>query len=299
MSARVIVTAPAKVNLYLHVTGRRPDGYHLLDSLVVFAGLADRVTLEAADDFSLSLAGPFAAGLDAGEGNLALRAARALVAECGGAVGPAALSIEKNIPLAAGLGGGSADAAAVMAGLAALSGTGMDAARRIAPGLGADVPACLRGRSGFVAGIGEEMGPEIPIPGCGLLLVNPGVSLDTRAVFDAFDAADEGHPPRDSGPRPPLPSAGLSAEALAGALAGTANDLTAAAVGLRPEIGAVVDAVEELEGCRFARMTGSGATCFGLFDNPESAAARAETLAAGEPHWWCWGGGFAPGMTIL
>lgn len=299
MKPGVIVTAPAKVNLYLHVTGRRADGYHLLDSLIGFAGLADTVSLEPADEFTLTLSGPFADGLEAGEGNLALRAARALHDAEGCGARPTAIAVEKNIPLAAGLGGGSADAAAVLAGLAALWGTGAEAARGLAPGLGADVPVCLAARPGFVAGIGEELGPEIAVPACGLLLANPGVTLDTKAVFAAFDAgAPAGAPPADR-PRPGLGPDPATAQSLARALACTANDLSAAAMALAPQIGEVLAALEGMEGCRLARMTGSGPTCFGLFDDAEAAAAGAESLAAAEGRWWCWGGGFGPGMTML
>lgn len=296
MTARVIVTAPAKVNLYLHITGARPDGYHLLDSLVAFAGLSDVLTLEPAAAFRLAVEGPFAAGLGGGADNLALRAARALHEVAGAAQSPVAIRIEKNVPLAAGLGGGSADAAAVLAGLSRLWGIDAGIARGVAPGLGADVPVCLAARPVFMAGIGELLGPEAALPDAGLLLAGPGMALGTKAVFDAFDAGTDGGGAHRA--RAALAPAPADAQGLARALAATANELTPAAMGLAPAIGEVLAAIAALPGCRLARMSGSGPTCFGLFDDARAAARGAGEIKAARPGWWGWGGGFAPGMTI-
>jgi len=287
------LAAPAKVNLYLHVLGRRSDGYHLIDSLVAFAGLADRVRLAPAAEFGLALSGPFAKGLDAGEGNLALKAARALAAAAGLAARPMAIELEKNIPPAAGLGGGSADAAAVLKGLSRAWGVHDAVATHLAPRLGADVPVCLAGRPTFMAGMGEDLGPEVALPAAGLLLANPRLSLDTAKVFAAFDAEHGEGAAQDGCPRPVLDPAPGDARALAEALAASANELTEAALELAPVVGQVRAAVAGLPGCRLARMSGSGATCFGLFDDAGAAVTAAEALAAARPGWWCWGGGFA------
>jgi len=333
VSARLTLAAPAKLNLYLHITGRRPDGYHLLDSLAAFAGLADIVTLEELGEesghesaeesaaFGLTVSGPFAAGLPAGEGNLALKAARALGESVkpgqGGPVpidpvlidpvrtGPVRISLEKNIPVAAGLGGGSADAAAVLAGLGTLwgvddpplagvaAGIAAEIAAEIAAGLGADVPACLAARPTFMAGIGVVLGPPVDLPEVGMILVNPGIPLETAAVFRAYDEMDRGRGDGVRRPRPDLDPAPVGATALALALEGTANDLTHAALGLAPAIGDVLAEIAALKSCRLARMTGSGPTCFGLFDDAAAAQDAVESIRAKVPEWWGWAGGFA------
>ncbi len=322
MSAPLTRPAPAKLNLYLHITGRRPDGYHTLDSLVAFASLADTVILDAspgdaspgnvspgnvspgqADAISLELSGPFAGGLTLGEDNLVIRAARALGATVGqGKAGPVHISLEKNIPLAAGLGGGSADAAATLAGLASLWGADDLALAAIAAGLGADVPVCMEARPTFMAGIGEVLGPKVDMPDMGVVLVNPGLALATKAVFGAFDelgdelADERGAVEYVARPRPVLDPVPAGARTLALALAGTANDLTDAALSLAPVIGDVLGEIAALEGCRLARMAGSGPTCFGLFDDraaARAAAQRLESLGLDRGRdWWCWAGGF-------
>ncbi len=292
MSEAVTVRAPAKLNLYLHVTGRRPDGYHTLESLIAFVGLADTVTAAAAPagDFSLTVGGPFAgvlSGVAAGD-NLVLRAARALARAAGVEAG-AALHLDKHIPVAAGLGGGSADAAAALLALSALWGVPSDLPLAdLALALGADVPVCLAARPSFVSGIGEGLRPVAPLPDAGVLLVNPRVAVETAATFAAFDAA--GAPSLPPG-APVGPFA--SAAALAQALAGCANDLTAAARGGAPVIAAVLDAIAGLPGCRLARMAGSGATCFGLFDDAVAAARAGQRLSATQTGWWTWAGSFA------
>nr|WP_325601823.1 4-(cytidine 5'-diphospho)-2-C-methyl-D-erythritol kinase [Rhodopila sp.] len=276
--------APAKVNLYLHVVGRRDDGYHLLDSLVVFAGIGDRLTVEPSDALTLRVTGPFAAGLAAEADNLVLRAARALAGLCG-AVPRGALTLEKNLPVASGIGGGSADAAAALRLLCrfwSVNPAGSDLAE-LGRGIGADIPVCLSGRPAVMAGIGEVLTPVERLPRLGIVLVNPGVAVSTPMVFKArsgpFSAPVEG---ASRG----WPTAG----GLIAALQAASNDLEAPARGLAPEIGGVLDRLRAEPGCLLARMSGSGATCFGLFGTEAEAQAAAPRIA--RPGWWAWGGGF-------
>jgi 4-diphosphocytidyl-2-C-methyl-D-erythritol kinase len=267
--------APAKVNLFLHVTGKRADGYHVLDSLAVFPAVGDVVSAQAADELSLKISGRFGAVLRAEPDNLLLRAARALRPGAG-----AALSLEKNLPVASGIGGGSADAAAALRLLATL--WEIDAPlHEIALGLGADVPVCVESVSARMGGIGEVLCPAPRLPGFGMVLVNPGVAVPTPAVFRArqggFSAPAE------------LPDGWENAAAMARDLARTTNDLQAAAIGLEPVIGEVLAVLEGLPGVLLARMSGSGATCLAIFATPAAATAAAEAI--GRPEWWCWGGG--------
>ncbi len=258
--------APAKVNLALHVTGRRADGYHLLDSLVVFAGVGDRVTV-APGPLSLTVTGPRANDVPQGEGNLVLRAARLLGAE-------AAITLEKRLPAAAGIGGGSSDAAATLRALARMTG-------RDAPGaglsLGADVPVCLGGRPARMQGIGEKVEPLSGLPNFWLVLANPGVDVPTAAVFAALAR-------RDNAPLPPLPRLADAAALGHWLAAETRNDLEEPARACAPVIADVIDMLAAQPGCRLARMSGSGATCFGLFDG--EAAAEAAAQAVQRPGWW-------------
>lgn len=272
-------TAPAKVNLYLRVTGRRADGFHLLDSLVTFVALADTLDHRPADTLSLAVEGPFADGL-AGEDNLVLRAARALAARSGRMAAGAALTLRKEIPVAAGLGGGSGDAAAALRGLNAAWRCGLDqeALLALAAGLGADVPACLLGRPLLVAGIGETLREAPVLPPHALLLVNPNRPLATADVFHRRHGAFS--PPR------PLTEAPADAAALAAALRERGNDLTETAVALCPEVAQVLAALAPLPGCLLAQMSGSGATCFGLFGDEEAAASAGAVLAARHPGWF-------------
>lgn len=288
--------APAKVNLSLRVTGRRADGYHLLDSLVVFAGVGDRLSVAPSADLALTVTGPFAAGLEGDADNLVLRAARALAAAAG--IAPfGALTLEKNLPVASGIGGGSSDAAAALRLLALYWGLTLPSATmaKLALGLGADVPVCLRRQPVRMAGIGEVITPVPPLPGgLGLLLVNPGLACPTPAIFRARAAAGAGFSPADAVPamRAETPAA------LAAALAASGNDLEEAAIGLTPAIGAVLAAIGARPGCLLARMSGSGATCFGLFATEAEAEAAASALR--RPGWWIWGGGlYAPPRSSL
>ena len=275
----VLRAAPAKLNLYLHVVGRRIDGYHLLDSLVAFAGVHDTVAAEKADALTLAFEGPFAAALSAEADNLVLRAARAL-ADAAGIRPHAALRLTKRLPIASGIGGGSADAAATLQALGALWRVThkQGALAKLALKLGADVPACLAGKAARVGGIGEQIVPAPALPPAPLVLVNPLVPLPTPAVFKAR-----------SGPyaKPaPLAAAPRDARDLAEALAARRNDLTAAAIGLVPAIKDILAALEAQPGCLLARMSGSGATCFALFARGEEAKAAEAALRANRPEWW-------------
>jgi 4-diphosphocytidyl-2-C-methyl-D-erythritol kinase len=261
------------------VLGRRPDGYHLLDSLAVFAAVGDRLTAKPATSLSLAITGPFGAGLSPGSDNLVLRAARAL------GLGGARLVLDKQLPVASGIGGGSADAAAALRLLARLWRLDSPAAT-LALALGADVPVCLARRPARMGGIGEALTPAPALPDCGFLLVNPGVAVATADVFRA----------RTGGFSPPavLPASWPDAEAMAADLrAATVNDLQAPAMALCPAINEVLAAIEAAGDCLLARMSGSGATCFGLYRDAAAAeAARARLPARG---WWSWAGGMFRG----
>jgi 4-diphosphocytidyl-2-C-methyl-D-erythritol kinase len=273
--------APAKVNLYLHVIGRRADGYHLIDSLVAFADIGDRVTARPSKSLSLEITGPEAASLDArGEDNLVLRAARAL-AEHTGIVPGAALCLEKNLPTAAGLGGGSSDAAAALRTLRSLWRLPLNETVIAALGsrIGADIPACLYARAAWVGGVGERIDPAPRFPEAGILLANPRRPLPTAAVFAARSGLFDGAAERFS----PMPK---SAVELAGALAARHNGLTPAALALVPAIGDVLAALTRLPGALLARMSGSGASCFALFADRAAADRAGKALAAAEPDWW-------------
>lgn len=280
----IVEHAAAKVNLALHVTGRRSDGYHGLDSLVVFADAADVLRLAQGTADSFRLAGPFGDALASEPDNLVLRA-RDLLA------GPAAargdgrtgleLSLEKNLPVASGIGGGSADAAAALRGINRLLGIGHDIRRlqELALSLGADVPMCVAGRAARVSGIGERIEPLAgfrPLPG---LLVNPGVAVATPAVFRALER-------RTNPPLPPLPDCWGTPAEVAAFLEGCRNDLELPARSLVPEIGEALSLLREQSGCKLARMSGSGATCFALFETDEEVTAAAAALAALRPKWW-------------
>jgi 4-diphosphocytidyl-2-C-methyl-D-erythritol kinase len=265
--------APAKVNLTLHVTGQRADGYHLLDSLVVFTALGDRVQVADAPAQSLVVTGPMAAGVPADASNLVLRAARLLGGDAG-----AMITLTKTLPMAAGLGGGSSDAAAALRALARLWARPLPAPE-LAARLGADVPVCLAPRPRRMRGIGEVLDEVPPLPALWLVLANPGVALSTQAVFAAL--TEKTHPPMPA----TLPRCATAA-ALATFLHRQRNDLEAPATRLTPVIGQVLAALAAQPGCLLARMSGSGATCFGLFANAGHAAAAARTVSAAEPGWW-------------
>ena len=280
--------APAKVNLYLHLRGRRADGNHLLDSLAVFPAIADRLTAAPGHGLSLEIGGPFAGGLAADPANLVLRAARAL-AEAHGLAPDAALRLDKNLPLASGIGGGSSDAAAALRVLSRL--WGVDLPEGLALTLGADVPVCLGAPAPRVmAGIGERLRPAPAMPEFWIVLVNPGAAVATGAVFAAVEqrALPAGPPP------PPL----TDFAALTGWLAQQRNDLQPAAVSICPAIAEVLAALGSAEsgGAPLARMSGSGATCFAMHGREADAEAQAERLRRSRPDWWVVAAPVAPAM---
>ncbi len=276
-------SARAKVNLYLRVTGRRADGYHLLDSLAVFADAKDIVTAGHAEELTLDIRGGEAVALTAEPDNLVLRAARAL-AEATGRAPKAAITLTKLLPVASGIGGGSADAAAALRVLDALWETGLDAAalEAIAAQLGADVPVCIASRPARMMGVGEILSAAPELPACGLLLANPRIALPTPQVFRA--RRGEFSPPAE------MPERLADAVALADWLRPLGNDLQDAALSLCAAIAEVLSAIAAQPGCLLARMSGSGATCFGLFATPAQAQAAAKALPAA---WWRHGGGLA------
>lgn len=271
--AAVRVLARAKVNLALHVTGRRADGYHLLDSLVAFATVEDGdevAVLFGEGPAALTVSGPFAGAVPAGRDNIVLRAADAVG-------GIAAVHLTKGFPVASGIGGGSADAAALLQAVVAEQGVDPRSFAALALSLGADVPACLAGVSCRMEGIGDRLS-AVTLPAVPAILVNPGVPLSTPAVFDRLAQ-------RNNAPLPPLPPL-ADAEALAAWLGGTRNDLEAPAVALAPVVTEALAAVAAAPGCRLARMSGAGATVFGLFVSDDAAAAAARAIAAARPAWW-------------
>lgn len=273
--------AHAKVNLSLRVQGRRADGYHELQSLVVFAGTCDRLTALDAADVTLHLTGPFAAALEGETDNLVLRAARALK-EATNHQGGARLTLEKNLPIASGIGGGSADAAAAIRALMRLWHAAPEetALKHLAASLGADVPVCLLSRTALMWGTGEKMAP-VEVPRFWLVLANPGIEVPTASVFRALEAPRLGTPPAD----PPVPGFAAFAD-LAAWLRENGNDLEMPARALAPEIGEVLAGLASTIGCRLARMSGSGATCFGLYEGEAEARAAAQVLKAAHPRWW-------------
>ena len=251
--------------------GRRADGYHELESLVAFADLADELRLEPAEHVSLEVSGPFASACGAAADNLVLKAARELGLPAG------RFTLQKNIPVAAGLGGGSADAAAALRLIARANGVSVND-RRIAASarsVGADVWVCLESRARVMAGIGDELSRPIALPKIAALLVNPGVPLPTHKVFATLVMED-----RSDEPLGDIPG---EMGALLSWLAERGNDLTRAATTYVPAIGEILAA---LPGCRVARMSGSGPTCFGLFDDTTNATAAAEQLAKAHGNWW-------------
>ncbi|MDB6176741.1 4-(cytidine 5'-diphospho)-2-C-methyl-D-erythritol kinase [Paracoccus sp. Z330] len=267
MCAPIVESAPAKINLALHVTGRREDGYHLLDSLVAFAGIGDRVTL-VPGPMSLKIDGPFGAGLGNDCTNLCWKAAE--LAGVGASAG-VSIALQKNLPVASGIGGGSADAAAVLRGLARM---GYDVPEGVEC-LGADIPVCLLSRPARMQGIGDVLTPLHHFPAISAVLVNPGISLSTPEVFRALTS-------RDNAPLGPVPHFAGIADLIAW-LRQTRNDLEPVARSLQPHIARVIEALEN-SGAGFARMSGSGATCFGLYANETQARNAAEILARNG--WW-------------
>ncbi|MCX5512336.1 4-(cytidine 5'-diphospho)-2-C-methyl-D-erythritol kinase [Kaistia algarum] len=275
-------TARAKINLALHVVGRRADDYHELDSLVVFAAIGDTLEIARAAPGTgrLIIDGPFAAGLGAGDDNLVLKAMAAFEAD----IAPLpvlALHLTKRLPIASGIGGGSADAAATLRLAARHAGIAADDPRlpALATRLGADVPMCLASRPLRAQGIGERLTPWTEAPRLSLLLVNPGVGVSTPAIFRRLER-------RDRTPLPELPPAPSMAELAAWLAEATRNDLQEPAIAEAPMIAEALREVESCAGCRLARMSGSGATVFGLFANDAAAEAAARAIGSAHPSWW-------------
>ncbi len=274
--------APAKLNLFLKVVGRRDDGYHLLDSLAAFASVGDRLRVRPSTELAFKVHGRFADAVPSGaaaEDNLVVRAAR-LLAEAFGRSADVEIELEKSLPAAAGLGGGSADAAATLRALAALWRVDDEDPRiaALAGRLGADVPVCLASRTSRMRGIGDALEPAPSLAGVPVLLANPGVPVSTPDVFRAFGGAFSAPLDRFDPPREP--------SALARWLDACGNDLQAPAMSLAPVIGTVIEALGGQPGCLSARMSGSGATCFGLFGSEAACGAAAARLQSAEPGWW-------------
>ena len=271
--------APAKVNLTLHVTGLRQDGYHLLHSLVVFADISDRITARPAKDLSLTVDGPFQAGVPTDGKNLVLRAAKALQ-QISGATTGAAIHLQKNLPHAAGIGSGSSDAAAAIRLLSDLWGVDVPPTDQSAIlSLGADVPVCLAGPAPQeMSGIGEILRPTPPLPNAALVLVNPRVEVPTGAVFAGLQR-------KDNPAMHPLPS-GLSPREFADWLTAQRNDLYPPANVVAPVIGQTLDLLQQMPETLWAGMSGSGATCVALVSDMGAAQNMQARIASQRPDWW-------------
>lgn len=288
--ASVFVAAPAKVNLNLHVGARRADGYHDLESLVAFVGHCDELSLAPHESFSLSVVGPYAGHVPGSDDNLVLKAAR-LLAEPTNTRSGVRIRLQKMIPAAAGLGGGSADAAAVLRGLVRLWNLDLDrdALRAIAASLGADVPVCIDSAASWMEGRGERVRLLPPLPDAWLLLTNPLVPVPTAQVFAGLKERT------GLGAKPPERFDNVFS--LARYLETTKNDLETPARAIAPVIGEVLDALRRLPAVLLARMSGSGATCFALFAAESAAQEAMLMLQAERPSWWCVATGFAPAPT--
>jgi 4-diphosphocytidyl-2-C-methyl-D-erythritol kinase len=264
--------APAKVNLALHVTGRRHDGYHLLDSIVCFADIGDRLRVAPAEALTLTVMGPNAAGVPTDETNSVLQAGGCFNTSRG-----AGIVLEKHLPHAAGLGGGSSDAAAALRALCTLWGEPLPGSDAVLA-LGADVPVCLAGQAARMTGIGEALAP-VSLPEFPALLVNPGVAVATGAVFQALERHDNDG--LTASPQTADRAAWLSY------LEAARNDLEPAARQIAPVIGAVLAALHETDGVELVRMSGSGASCFALYQDERQASAAEAALCRAHPDWWC------------
>lgn len=280
MSTGILEVANAKVNLSLKVRGRLQNGYHQLESLVVFADVADRVICKDADKLALKISGPFAENLAGDEDNLILRAARVFAAALGRDP-TLAFELEKNLPIASGIGGGSADAAAALRAMMRLWGDPPGSILKIALELGADVPVCMRKRPSFMTGVGEKVRTVPRLPEINAVLANPGIAVSTQAVFERLQAG-----PVEAPDRLPLLPGVETLDRLLTWLRENENDLETPAIALEPVIGTVLAELSETPGCRLARMSGSGATCFALYDNPFDAADAAAALSKTHVDWW-------------
>lgn len=284
MTAALAARAPAKINLTLHVQGRRADGYHELQSLVAFAGVCDHLTLTPGGALSLTVDGPTAQAAGAGDDNLVLRAARNLAQRVDG-LKVGAFALTKYLPVAAGVGGGSSDAAAALRLLAQLNDIALEAPLLVeaARETGADVPVCLDPAARMMTGAGETLGPKLGLPAMPAVLVNPRVPVETRAVF-----AELGLKPGDpyGFGKHPVIEEGMNADALLSALKKGRNDLEDPAGVLAREIVAVLAVLGAARGAKLARMSGSGATCFALFADRHQAARAARVIERDHSNWW-------------
>ncbi len=279
METIVTEFAPSKINLFLHVGEKRVDGFHALQSLVVFASAGDTLKFEQGKGLSLAVDGPFAVGLETESDNLVLRAARALASEAG-VVANVKITLTKNLPVSSGIGGGSADAAAALRGLAkfwdaSVSGTRLHV---LAEELGSDVPVCVASHSSWMEGRGERVASAPPLPPLGIVLVNPGVAVPTGKVFAALRTR--------RGVDSEKPSGWTSAADLIAYLETTTNDLEAPAKEIAPVIGDAIGTIAASKEVLLARMSGSGATCFGLFGDEGTAQTAARAIAVARPGWW-------------
>lgn len=279
MADTLTILAPAKVNLYLHVAPVMADGYHPLDSLVAFADIGDRVTVSHAPSFTFEVVGPFAHGLNGEGDNLIVRVMLALAEHLGRDDLPLAVTLDKRLPIAAGLGGGSADAGAALRGANLLLdlGLGDDVLEHLARTAGADGPMCYRATPAYASGVGEVLEPA-NLPVLHAVLVNPGLPSPTGAVYRAYDQNPSGQADR------PVPPASHTVDGLIQWLGQQRNDLEAPALSETPEIALAIHSLAALETCRLVRMSGSGATVFGLFDDEAAALDAAFTLE--RDGWW-------------
>ena len=287
MPTDLVESAPAKVNLTLHVLGRRADGYHDLESLVTFADVADRLALTMGDALTLTVLGPGASQAGAEADNLVTKAARALAARVPG-LRAGAFRLDKRLPVAAGLGGGSADAAAALRLLARANKLAPNDPRLhdAARATGADVPVCLDPRPRIMRGIGEVLSAPLPLPRLHALLVNPGVAVSTKLVFSGWKPSASPIRVSDTAANfADLPNM-QDEEKLLRWLASAANDLEAPAIALEPAIAEVLASLRAAAGCRLARMSGSGATCFALFSSAVDTASAGKSLRAEFSDWW-------------
>ena len=272
--------APAKVNLALHVTGQRPDGYHLLDSLVVFAGIGDRVSVSSDDTLSLEVIGADIAEVPSDARNLVLKAARLFDEDKG-----AKIVLEKNLPTASGIGGGSSDAAAALRALSALWNLPLPSTDNVLR-LGADLPVCMKPEPQRMRGIGEILNPAPALPGMHMVLANPRVGVTTPSVFGRM--TNKINPPLEDIP------ASMDAAQFVHWLSRQRNDLEVPAISGLPVIQDVLNALEDIPSCCLARMSGSGATCFGLFETAAQARLAEDTLRAEHQDWWVASGPMLP-----
>ncbi|WP_457796889.1 4-(cytidine 5'-diphospho)-2-C-methyl-D-erythritol kinase [Methylocystis sp. S23] len=280
----LVTRAPAKINLTLHILGRRTDGYHALESLVAFSGAGDALSLVPGPALSLDVSGPTAPAAGADDDNLVLRAARHLAERVEGLT-PGAFRLVKRLPVAAGIGGGSSDAAAALRLLAQANGLAPDDPRLhdAARATGADVPVCLAGRARMMRGAGESLGPPLRLPLLPAVLINPGEPVETRLIFQKLGLRPGESV--ESAAHPEIGCGGPPVEFLAGIAKGR-NDLEDAACLQAPVIVDVLAVLRAARGCKLARMSGSGATCFAIFSTPAAAARAARAIRLQRPEWW-------------